>query len=356
MAAFIAEIAEMYGDEILDELADKAVKSVISDTVDKFKSKPDNSEAAQKYFFNFDKATNKILDPYKDKGGLFVKDNRFAGSMKELKNNLYNNKIFIYDYNNLILRNSENKNILKLSHEEIYDIFKNNEKAKEELKKLINDHSNYKLEIRKNNLKDNEINKNKDMNITETPIQPGQPGQPGQPVQPATLEVKKEALWAPRMMLGGQDILRLTDTDKIEELKNFTLFDLVTPILTGDLDNLLAIQKDIQNKIRFYNNYNLPKPPKDLPPIMENIKLNARPMMNAEPVKYPFRLDNTGNQQSNKYYSTWADQNKTELINDYDVIKRSNLDPDVIQLVNKQEVNDNNMANISDIDMYMFNR
>jgi hypothetical protein len=354
MSILIDELMAEYGDELIDELISSVGKAVKDDTLDKFsdRQKNENKQIAQKYFFNLDKATDKILNPYADKGGLYVKKNRFAGSMKQLKSELYKNNMFMKDYNLLIYNNSKDKPSMILSHDEIYNIFKN-EKQKNELRNLINEHSNYKLTDRDNNIKKENNNNNIMDGIKETPINPN--NDPNKPIPTTLNQSDNPQLWAPRVMLGGQNVLKLSDVEKISEMKNYTMFDLVTEINT-DIDNLLHVQNEIKNKIRFYNTYDIPNIKEKSSEINDNIILNQRPMMNSLPVKYPFRLDNTGNQQSNKYYSTWADQEKTELVNDYDVIKRSNLDPDVIQLVNKDKINDNTYQNISDIDMYMFNR
>lgn len=361
MAGLIAELAETYGEEILEKLGKAAINQVVDDTIDKFSGKEqnENTKLAQKYFFNFDKANDRILNPYTNQDGLYMKNNRFAGSMKQLKENLYTNKIFMDEYDKLIYVNSQskyNKHNINLTHDEIYNIFKDDVKARNDLQKLINDHSNYKLQDRVNNIKTTNVNNI--MDIKETPINDGNQNKTNDIPIPTRIvkDSKKEQLWAPRVTLGGQSILKLTDTEKLEELKNYTLFDLVTPLLDGDIDNLLAIQNQIKEKLRFYNTYNLPKLPKELQEIPKDINRYGRPMMDSQPVRYPFRLDQTGNQQAQKYYSTWCDQEKTEKYNDVDVVKRSNLDPDVIQLVNKNQIFDESIPYISDIDMYMYNR
>ena len=58
-------------------------------------------------------------------------------------------------------------------------------------------------------------------------------------------------LWYPEYKFGGQNLLRLTDTEKIQEMKDWTLYDLVIPILDADSENLLANQNQIKEKLRF---------------------------------------------------------------------------------------------------------
>lgn len=296
-----------------------------------------NSSELDNLILNVDKATTKILNP---REGYFIKTNRFAGSMANLKNELYRDEDFIKKYYSLLQNTSlkEGKNFITMQHYEIDKMINEDKDAQIKIVELINQRTKY-------NLKTKEDNKNMTDNKTpnETPINP--------PI-PTKLIQNKETLWAPRRMLGGQDILRLTDTEKLEELKNYTLFDLVTPLLEGDSDNLLAIQNDIQKKIRYYNNYPLPKVEKPLPPL-PNLEKWRRPMMNQNPVPYPFHLDNTGNQQTNKYYNMFSDQDQTQLNSNIDIVKRGINNPDVMQILNTKKTKEDIKPDITEEDLFI---
>lgn len=284
-----------------------------------------NIDELNAFMYHLDKATDEILNP---RSGYYNKSNRFAGSMKDLKTTLFNDKDFVKKYINLLNEQSKKKGS-SITTKQFYDInelVKEDKKIQEDIMKLINQRTKYGLTIKE------EV----------------------QPTIPSTDKKKEpETLWAPRFKLGGQDILRLNDVEKLEELKNFTLFDLVTPLLDGDPNNLLAIQNDIKQKLRFYNNYPLPKPEKELPKIPAYVEQWGRPMMNTNPVPYPFKLDQTGNQLARNYYNTWADQEKTELNNDVDVLKRSNLNPDVMNILNSNKTKKEEYEKISDEDLFI---
>lgn len=284
-----------------------------------------NIDELNAFIYHLDKATDDILNP---RSGYYNKTNRFGGSMKNLKTTLFNDPDFVKKYINILDEQAKKKGS-SLTSKQFYDInemVKEDKKIQEEIMKLINQRTKYGLTI-KENINDNSIPNNK--------------------------KKEPETLWAPRFKLGGQDILRLNDVEKLEELKNFTLFDLVTPLLDGDPNNLLAIQNDIKQKLRFYNNYPLPKTEKELPKIPSYVEQWARPMMNTNPVPYPFKLDQTGNQLARNYYNTWCDQEKSELNNDVDVIKRSNLNPDVMNILNSNKTKKEEYEKISDEDLFI---
>ena len=307
-----------------------------------------NSYKVNDLIYNLDVATDKLLNP---RTGIFIKSNRLAGSMTDLKLKLYNDPDFLNKYLSLLNEEANNKRI-RLTDMKYYDIdnmIKNNIDTQKKLAELINQRTKYNLKIKEND--NNIMDKNSvktAATITEKTITPSDTPIPVEPINAPV-----EQLYAPRFMLGGQDILRLTDVEKLEELKNYTLFDLVTPILEGDVDNLLAIQNDIQKKIRYYNNYPLPKLPKPLPTIPKNIEDFQRPMMNQQPVPYPFRLDNTGNQRANNYYNMYSDQIQTELNNTIDTIKRSNLNPDLMQILNTDKTKKEKVKQISEEQLFL---
>ena len=122
--------------------------------------------------------------------------------------------------------------------------------------------------------------------------------------------------WLPQYRFGGQDLLRLTDTEKLEELRNYTLFDLVTPLLTGDEDNLLALQNKIQENRRFTNTYPNPRPEPTLPPA-PNVESWRQPMRSVYPTPYPMSLDMA---QSQNYYDQWDNQDYQFLNKKLDTI------------------------------------
>lgn len=161
-------------------------------------------------------------------------------------------------------------------------------------------------------------------NITEKKIE-----------DPKISRARRPQHWYPQYNFGGQDILKLTDTEKIEELKNYTLFDLVTPILSGDSNNLLAVQNEIQQTRRFYNTYPNPEPEKKLPPINEKYVYDnwSQPMKDYYPAPYPFRLDMP---QANNYYDHFANDQPKNLNKTIDALERGHLNPDLEQIANSK--------------------
>jgi hypothetical protein len=143
---------------------------------------------------------------------------------------------------------------------------------------------------------------------------------------------KKPVQWYPTYNMGGQDILKLTDTEKLEEMKNWSLFDLVSPLLEGDSDNLLNLQNQMKQNLRFQNNYPNPaEPPKPVP--LPNTNDWRYPMQSSYPTPYPMRLDTP---QSNRlYYDRWG--NPVNLYLNQRLNMASGLDNcDVQQILNSQ--------------------
>lgn len=163
--------------------------------------------------------------------------------------------------------------------------------------------------------------KPKEDNITERPVQ----------------EIKKimntSQQWYPQYSLGGQNILKLTDTERLEELKSYTLFDLVNPLLIGDEDNLLALQNKIQENRRFTNTYPNPRPERPLPP-PPNVESWRQPMRSVYPTPYPFSLDMP---QSQNYNDHWANQDYQYQAKNIDAIARgSTFDCDLQRVLNNK--------------------
>jgi len=153
---------------------------------------------------------------------------------------------------------------------------------------------------------------------------------------PKISRARRPQHWYPQYNFGGQDLLKLTDAEKIEELKNYTLFDLVNPLLSGDPNNLLAVQNQIQETRRFYNTYPNPEPEKKLPPINENYIYNnwSQPMKDYYPAPYPFRLDMP---QANNYYDHFANDQPKNLNKTIDALERgATFDPDLEQIANSK--------------------
>ena len=139
--------------------------------------------------------------------------------------------------------------------------------------------------------------------------------------------------WFPRYKFGNQDLLRLTEVEKLEELKNYTLFDLVNPLLVGDEDNLLALQNKIQENRRFTNTYPNPKPEAPLPlaPAVESWR---QPFKSVYPVPYPMSLDQA---QAQNYYDHFNNQDYQYLNKVKDRMSQGGLvDPDMQKLLNNK--------------------
>lgn len=313
-------------------------------------SHEENSYKLNNFVENIDFSIYKILNPRGHP--ILIKKNNVAGSIPDLIFSLYSNNNFIMSYVKLIQEARPDlspEQIHNMSAEEIVNLFGSDRQKLQELQNLLNKESNYNfVENPKHAI-------GKIAGITERPVGGGGGGE-GQapiPVKP----IKKEAkvpLWAPMYYLGGQNILRLTDTEKLEEMKNYTLYDLVNPLLKGDPENLLNIQNDIQQKLRFYNTYAPPKVEKELPPIPSYVNQYQTPWMNTYPIPYPFHLDFTGPQNANKYYNEWSNQDRTTSIHDKDAIQRSNLNPDMAQILNSKEVNKSDNIKVSDDDLLFF--
>ena len=152
------------------------------------------------------------------------------------------------------------------------------------------------------------------------------------PIKPANKISKKGVPWYPTYNMGGQDILKITDLEKLQELKNWSLFDLVSPLLQGDPENLLSIQQDIVQNMRFTNTYENPKPPTPLPPLPDTSAW-AYPMRDIYPTPYPMRLINP--QGMKLYYDNWGDQSNQNLNQKINILSGVN-EPDIAQIVNAQ--------------------
>jgi hypothetical protein len=124
--------------------------------------------------------------------------------------------------------------------------------------------------------------------------------------------------WYPQYEFGNQNLLKLTDVEKLEELKNYSLFDLVNPLLEGDRNNLLAIQNRLKEKMRFNNTYPNPQPERPLPPTPANFN-SGYEMRNVMPTPYPFTLDQP---HANNYYDNFCYEYATELNKNIDGLKR----------------------------------
>lgn len=141
---------------------------------------------------------------------------------------------------------------------------------------------------------------------------------------------KKPVQWYPTYKMGGQDILRLTDTEKLEEIRNWSLFDMVSTAIQQDPDNLLAIQNAISQNARFTNTYRSPNPPPVLPPPPDTQSW-SRPMISSYPTPYPMRLDTA---HSNKlYYDNWADPVDLHLNQKINMLSGA-TEPDLAQIAN----------------------
>ena len=139
--------------------------------------------------------------------------------------------------------------------------------------------------------------------------------------------------WYPQYEFGGQNMLKLTDVEKLEELKNYSLFDLVNPLLEGDRNNLLAIQNRLKEKMRFSNTYPNPRPERPLPPIPANFN-SGYEMRNVMPTPYPFTLDQP---HSNNYYDNFCYEYASELNKNIDGLKRDGtFEPEISKILNSK--------------------
>ena len=145
--------------------------------------------------------------------------------------------------------------------------------------------------------------------------------------------MNQQTQWMPEYKFGGQNMLRLTDVEKLEELKSYTLFDLVNPLLIGDENNLLALQNKIQENRRFTNTYPNPKPERELRP-PQNIEHWRQPMRSIYPVQYPLSLDMP---QAQNYYDHWCNQDYQYQDKKLDAIARGGtFDPDLNKVLNNK--------------------
>lgn len=153
------------------------------------------------------------------------------------------------------------------------------------------------------------------------------------PINPEVKRRMANQQWYPKYKFGGQDLLRLTEVEKLEELKNYTLFDLVNPLLAGDEDNLLALQNKIQENRRFTNTYANPKPEKRLPP-PPDVSSWMQPMKSVNPVPYPMSLDQP---QAQNYYDYFDNQDYQYLNKTKDRMAQGGLvDPDMQKVLNSK--------------------
>jgi hypothetical protein len=153
------------------------------------------------------------------------------------------------------------------------------------------------------------------------------------PISSVKQKMNVQRQWMPEYSMGGQNILKLTDVEKLEELKHYTLFDLVNPLLVGDENNLLALQNKIQENRRFTNTYANPTPERPLQP-PKNIESWRQPMRSVYPTPYPFTIDMP---QANNYYDRFNNQDYHYLNKNLDSIARGGtFDPDLQQVLNNK--------------------
>ena len=139
--------------------------------------------------------------------------------------------------------------------------------------------------------------------------------------------------WYAQYEFGNQNLLKLTDVEKLEELKNYTLFDLVNPLLEGDRNNLLQIQNRLKDKLRFSNTYPNPRPERPLPPIPANFN-SGYELRNVMPTPYPFTLDQP---HANNYYDNFCYEHASELNKNIDGLKRDHtFSPEVSKILNSK--------------------
>jgi hypothetical protein len=153
------------------------------------------------------------------------------------------------------------------------------------------------------------------------------------PVSSVRQKMNIQRQWMPEYNFGGQNILKLTDVEKLEELKHYTLFDLVNPLLAGDENNLLALQNKIQENRRFTNTYPNPIPERPLQ-APKNIESWRQPMRSVYPTPYPFTIDMP---QANNYYDRFNNQDYKYLDKNLDNIARGGTyDPDLQRVLNNK--------------------
>ena len=175
--------------------------------------------------------------------------------------------------------------------------------------------------------------------LPEKPEEPEKKGDPEiieRPVNVRNVIRKKDPKkWYPEYKFGGQSVLALTDTEKLQDLKNYTLFDLVNPLLTGDPNNLLAVQNQLKENRRFYNTFENSKPEAPLPPPPKSLYNNSIPMKDTmRDNTYPMRYSN---ERQNLYYDKWYDQDRRDLNYKMDIANRGGLiDPDLEQVMNRK--------------------
>ena len=139
--------------------------------------------------------------------------------------------------------------------------------------------------------------------------------------------------WYPQYNFGNQNLLKLTDVEKLEELKNYTLFDLVNPLLEGDRNNLLQIQNRLKDKMRFSNTYANPRPERPLPPPPANFN-SGYELRNVMPTPYPFTLDQP---HANNYFDNFCYEYASELNKNIDGLKRDGtFEPEISKIMNSK--------------------
>ena len=141
--------------------------------------------------------------------------------------------------------------------------------------------------------------------------------------------------WRPEKRdYGNQDILKITDTEKLEELQSYSLFDYVTDVLKDDRNNMLALQNKIQEIERFTNTYANPTPERPLAPIPAVVNSWGYKFRNNLPTPFPFILDQPTSQN---YYDEWGNDRPMYLDKTIDNIARAgNFDPNFQQVLNSK--------------------
>jgi hypothetical protein len=151
--------------------------------------------------------------------------------------------------------------------------------------------------------------------------------------------------WYPDYQLGGQDILRLTDAEKLEEIRDYGLFDFVVPI-NQEEDNHLHLQNMIQEKRRFTNTYANPKfRPPPAPPAPNQLSPWQRQWLEGGYIPpFPMR-DDTPN--AVRYYEHFNNDQRKYLNTDRDgLMQGSCFDPDKAALVNAYKRGDPQLTGV----------
>lgn len=146
------------------------------------------------------------------------------------------------------------------------------------------------------------------------------------PKNPLPIETDGKSELRPYFLVGGQDILRITEKEKLEEIRNWSLFDFVPGVVNDTADNPLTELQEKQYNFRMTNTFSNPVPQR-----IQRAPRNLSKNIMFEPV-YKVNLPNHRFYDAHYRDNRLNDQERYFLTDRIDKIDRPHENPEVIGL------------------------